>query len=74
MGYQTIIQSFADLEQSLNSNNEWQEVIKIIESNLKLHIYTVWYWSDEENNDPDNQWSVTPYMREILNEHRDKYA
>ena len=71
---ETIIQSFADLEQPLDKNKEWQEVIKLIESNLDLHIYTVWYWSDEENNEPDDQWSVAPSMREILNEHRDNYA
>jgi hypothetical protein len=71
---ETIIQSFADMEAPLSANEDWTHVLKIIENNINLHIYSVWYWSDLENANEDDQWCVTPSLRTILFKYKDNYA
>lgn len=71
---ETIIQSFEDLDESLEENVEWAETLKIIEENLDLHIYSVWYWSDLENDNDGDGWVVTPFLRTILHKHMERYA
>lgn len=71
---ETIIQSFEEDDVALESNRQWERVLTAIEDNLDLHIYTVWYWSDLENENIDDIWRVTPFLREILFKHRANYA
>jgi hypothetical protein len=70
---ETIIQSFEDIGKPLNKNQQWLNVLSLIDKNLYLHIYTVWYWADEETENIQEQWQVTSYLRKILNENRDKF-
>jgi hypothetical protein len=58
-----IIQSFEESDTDLNTNDLWLEVLSLIEKNFKLHSYSVWYWSDCQNE--NNGWNVTPFMRRI---------
>lgn len=73
---ETIIQSFADLEIPLSDNEYWKHVLEIIEKNIDLHIYSVWYWSDleTETENEDEQWHVTPDLRSILFKYKGNYA
>jgi len=48
----------------------WDRTLAIIDENFELHAYSVWYWSSLENDDPEEQWLVTPFLRRILAKHR----
>ena len=69
-----IIQSFEELESSLSIEPRWWKILNIIENNIELHIYSVWYWSDLENDNEDDQWKVNPFIRSILIKYKDKFA
>lgn len=47
-------------------------VLRLLEENVELHLYSVWYWARTEHigEDPDFSWDITPAMREILWRHR----
>lgn len=69
---ETIIQSFEDLGEALNADVRWQTVVDLLDVNIKLHAYTVWYWADPDEADPENYWTVTPSLRRILLKHRNE--
>lgn len=71
---ETIIQSFEDLETALSNNKKWSHVLELIEKNINLHIYSVWYWSDLKTVGEDKRWRVSRYMRSILFRHRGNFA
>ncbi|MGD8883508.1 MAG: hypothetical protein PVI82_16535 [Desulfobacterales bacterium] len=71
---ETIIQSFEDLEISLSDEPRWQRVLNLIENNIELHRYTVWYWSMLENSNKFEQWRVTPFIESILIKHKEKFS
>jgi hypothetical protein len=71
---ETIIQSFEDLEISLSEEPRWHRVLNLIQNNIELHKYTVWYWSTLENDNKFEQWRVTPFIKSILMRHKDKFA
>ena len=48
------------------SINSVRSHLKLIEKNIALHIYSVWYWSDLENDSEDDQWRVNPFIKSIL--------
>ncbi len=60
-----LLQSFEESETVLNKNDLWQEMLSLAQQNYKLHAHTVWYWSDFENENEDDQWKVTPFMRKL---------
>jgi len=68
---ETIIQSFEDLDDSFHADSRWERVLEILEGNVELHIYSIWYWADLEN---DCTWRVTPSLRTILQRHRKEFA
>ncbi len=65
-----ILQSFEEGTRALANDPVWQEVLRLIEQNVALHIYSVWYWSCGDVDLPD-AWRVTPFMRQILARHRE---
>ncbi|MDR2012165.1 MAG: hypothetical protein LBQ20_03815 [Rhodanobacter sp.] len=81
-----IIQSFEDLGLKVKFDPEWQHVLPmaldprwhhvlvLLDQNIDLHAYSVWYWSDleNENEDGDDQWQVTPFLRSIVAKHRNR--
>ncbi len=71
---ETIIQSFEEQERSLDDSKEWKEVLNLIESNVDLHIYTIWYWSLVEEESENNWWNVTKFIRQIFEGNCDKYT
>ncbi|MEM7431779.1 MAG: hypothetical protein AAF351_07545 [Pseudomonadota bacterium] len=69
----TILQSFDESEIDLAASLDWQKVLWLIESEIELHIYTVWHWSALRINSIDYAWRVTPFMREILVRHCERF-
>lgn len=67
---ETIIQAFEDLPVSLNSDHRWTETLQLLDSNIELHAYTVWYWSDLEDELGDESWRVTPFLRRVVQRHK----
>jgi hypothetical protein len=66
-----LLQSFADLGTSLEDDPRWVRALRWLDENVDLHAHSVWYWSvlDPEM-DQDEIWSVTPFIRTILEKHR----
>ncbi len=46
---ETIIQAFEDHPASLHANSLWQETLILLDTGIDLHAFSVWYWSDLEN-------------------------
>lgn len=67
---ETIMQAFEDLPASLDSEPRWEETLMILDSNIDLHAYTVWYWSDLEDELGEESWRVTPYLRKLVERHK----
>ncbi len=70
---ETILQSFEEQEKPLETDDGCMKVLWLIENNLELHIYSVWYWADLENDNVAEPWRVTPFMREILARHEELF-
>jgi hypothetical protein len=60
-----LLQSFEESELDLNKNEKWKELLELIQSNFKIHEYTIWYWSVFDAESKEEQWRVTPFMREL---------
>ena len=68
-----LVQSFEESERVLNNDAGWSDFLRILESRLEIHIYTVWYWCCLENRDLADCWRVTPDMRSVLSRHRARF-
>jgi hypothetical protein len=66
---ETIIQSCEDLGDALEGDPRWSKVQALLEEHLDLHISSVWYWAALEN-DLDDAWRVSPFMRDLVEKHR----
>jgi len=71
---ETIIQSFEELEIPLLREPRWKKVLNLLEDNIELHIYSIWYWSDLEFDNKDEQYRVSPFIRPILMKYKDKFT
>jgi hypothetical protein len=67
---ETILQSFEDLPEPLEYDPRWIVALDLLDTNIQLHIYSVWYWSDVENENGEDSWRVTPQLRKLLDKHR----
>ena len=68
-----ILESFDELETPLDANSDWQRALFHVESDIFIHIGTVWFWSALDATSEDEMMQITPYMREILGRHRSQY-
>lgn len=69
---ETIFQSVEDSEHALQNYETWKRILESIENNWPLHLYLVWYWSNWENDDENDQWKITPYLRKIFLKHKNE--
>ncbi len=60
-----IIQSFEELEDSLESDPRWQDFVAELGKNLRTHAGQVNYWACSHLSEVD-AWRVSPAMRAIL--------
>ena len=66
---ETIIQAFADLPAELSTDPRWEAVLETLNRNIRLHAHSVWYWAFLENESLDDCWTVTPFMRKLVDKH-----
>lgn len=65
-----IIQSFADLSESLSSDLRWSRTLELLTENVSLHLYSIWYWSCLDNDiGHEELWTVTPDLRVVFMAH-----
>lgn len=43
----------------------WEKIKPILKSDFKLHEYTIHYWACFDNENIDDCWRITPFMRQI---------
>lgn len=70
---ETLLESFEEQETELEDDKRWHTVLGLIETHIDLHISTVWYWSDLENDDLELCFRITPFMRAILERHKHRF-
>ena len=66
---ETLLQSFEDLNGPLEAEPRWFRILELLDRNVVLHAYSICYWSVTENDDLDDCWRVTPFVRTILRRH-----
>lgn len=66
-----MIQSFEDLESPLETDSRWAWLLQVLNENLTVHAYSLWYWSDLENDNEEEEWRVTKSLRSILAKHKE---
>lgn len=74
---QTILESFEEMAHGggdLSSDARLQRTLAIIEENLPLHAYSIWYWSCPEAETPEEMFYVSPFIRKILAAHQRYFA
>lgn len=74
---QTIIESFEDSARrggDLVSDPRWQRTLGVLERNLSLHAYSIWYWSCPDAESQDQLFYASPFIREIMAKHRDYFS
>ena len=67
-----VIQSFEDLGPAIATDPRWGRTLEAIDRSIALHAHSVWYWSAVDSEAPEEQWLVTPFLRKILDRHRDR--
>ena len=70
---ETILQSFEELDAALRDDARWTKLLEILETNVEIHIHSIWYWSDVDNDLEGETWRVTPFLREILGRQRPRF-
>jgi hypothetical protein len=69
---ETIIQAFEDLPVPLDADHRWAQILAALDRYIDLHAYTVWYWSDLEDELGDESWRVSPYLRRLVERHKSR--
>jgi hypothetical protein len=69
----TILQSFQDLQSSLDQDVHWQRVLFHLDAEIDIHISTVWYWAVPDAESHQEIWTISLFMREILERHRKNF-
>ncbi len=69
---ETIIQAFEDLPAELESDARWHDTLTLLDTEVDLHAYTIWYWSDLEDDLGEECWRVTPFLRKLVEKHQSR--
>lgn len=66
----------ADMDTSILKSNVWQKILALLEENIEVHIFSVWYYSSVEYDDVDieDAWCIAPFMRTILLRHQERFS
>jgi len=60
--------------QRLDLDTRWKHVESILDHNIRLHAYSVWYWSRLDAEADDEMFYISPLIRDILVKHKDYFA
>jgi len=72
----SVIHAVAENDTSILKSDIWQKILTLLEQNIEIHIYSVWYYSSVEYDDVDieDSWCIAPFMRPILARHQGRFA
>jgi len=65
---EVLVQCVEDMQGDSERTRAWLSLEPLLRSGASLHGETIRYWSLEEESDPDNLFSVSLAMRELLHE------
>lgn len=65
-----MLQAVEDDPQPLETSLHWQEILQLLDRHIDLHAYSVWYWSDLEEELGEETWRITPSLRQLVWRHR----
>lgn len=61
---ETILQSFEESSKTLDSDQQWNTILQLLEDNLDIHATTICYWACG-NSAYTLCWRITPDLRNI---------
>lgn len=61
---ETILQSFEESSKTLDSDQQWNTILQLLEDNLDIHATTICYWACG-NSAYTLCWRITPDLRKI---------
>jgi len=70
---ETILESLEESGRQPESDSLWAMALENLETHIRLHASTVLYWSCLETDDLALAWTVAPFCRRILDNHRDLF-
>jgi len=62
-----IIQATEDQETEELFAKYWNKIKPILEKDFKIHEYTIYYWSCFDNENINECWKITTFVRQIWN-------
>ena len=65
-----IIQALEEQETERDFLKYWAIVKPLLTTGFVLHEYTIYYWSCFSNDDLDDCWNITPFMRDVWAENQ----
>jgi hypothetical protein len=60
-----IIQATEDQETEVQFLKYWNRINSLLENDFCIHEYSVYYWSCFDNENIDDCWRISPYMRQF---------
>jgi hypothetical protein len=48
--------------------------LALIEQHIKIHVSSVWYWANLEEDNLEDSWRITSFMRQTLEKHKEQFA
>ncbi|MBC3919940.1 hypothetical protein H8L32_20890 [Undibacterium sp. CY18W] len=68
-----------DEGRSFLNSASWKHFLDLLEQDIQIHIYLVWYWSsvnkpEADIDNPDYMFSISPLIRPLLLQHQGKFA
>jgi hypothetical protein len=69
-----ILQSSEDSDESFLKSTTWKKILALIEQNIKIHVSSVWYWANLEEDNLEDSWRITSFMRQTLEKHKEQFA
>lgn len=60
-----ILASLDDLGEAASADVRWDTVRGLLEANIALHAYSIWYWASAESALED-AWYIAPLVRPVL--------
>jgi hypothetical protein len=71
-----IIDSFEDFARrggDLASDPRWKRTLTFLDRNIRLHAYSIWYWSCPDAKNEEEVFYASPCIRPILAAHLDYF-
>ena len=73
---ETIIASFDELAatgRNLDADTRWRLTRSLLQNNIPLHAYSVWYWSRLDAEEEDEMFCISPLIRDVFAKHKDYF-